>query len=239
MNLPNKALFVLCMAFAAGSAYSNTCGIGTTFQRGSDGVNRCVGAVPISDIKPPQQQSQAQTVGVSTSSSVGVSSALSSSVSNGVSANLNSPIVQEANQSSMYVLPSPASAAALPAGFCTDGRSSQLSILGVGYGSSRSSFDSDNYKRCIEVAKAMRQQSPAELAMAYCESAPDVPVCVSQLIAAMSPSVAASTPQLNFIAEPVLAGDPIEMVSAPKECNFVAPKKKRVKRLSQTSSVCK
>jgi hypothetical protein len=195
MKFLNKLLVLLAMSFASHLANATNCGVGTTFQRGSDGVARCVAAVPLADLKPSQTQGQAVGVGVgvSTSLAVGVSNGLA----NDVSVSANSPVVQESNQSSMYVLPAPAQAAALPAGFCTDGRSSQLSILGIGYGSSRSSFDTINYKRCIEVAKAMRQQSPQELAMAHCASSVDVPNCVAQLIAALTP------PAFNLVAEPV------------------------------------
>jgi hypothetical protein len=76
----------------------------------------------------------------------------------------------------------------LPGGFCTTGKSLQLSFIGIGYGSSGSSFDATNYEKCIKVAEAMRSKLPHEVAAAQCQDAKlaERAACIKSMMEAMT-----------------------------------------------------
>jgi hypothetical protein len=121
------------------------------------------------------QQSNSQTtnqnVGVTTGSQAGGS--VSGVSSSGGAASIQAPSgnaqVTDNARVSTLVLPNPAMAAQLPGGFCTAGKSMQLSFVGIGYGSSASAFDAANYEKCIKVAEAMRSKLPHEVATTQCQ----------------------------------------------------------------------
>lgn len=190
---------------AAAGANATVCGFGTTPERGSDGVLRCVAATANDQIRPSiantsansQNQSQAQTTQSTQSTQATGGDARITAPSGNAAVHL-----ADKTETNTVVLPAPAMAAQLPAGFCTTGRSVQFSLLGVGYGSSASNFDEVNYKKCMAVALAMRSQTTQELVMAHCTQSDDVPKCVRDLMSAMQVTQTVA-PVAQAVVQPV------------------------------------
>lgn len=192
-------------------ANANTCSQGTTYVRGSDGVSRCVAAVALADIPSgntstntvgvAQNQSQSQTTSQAAGASVtGIGSDLSVSAPMG-----NSQLIGSRELHNTITLPAPAMAAALPAGFCQTGSSSQISFIGVGYGGSRSKFDAENWEKCAKVAAAMRTPALYELVIGYCERTQQdkMAACISNLMqAAQTTSIRQDAPVMQPVTLP-------------------------------------